>query len=400
METRPDQKISPTSTYPISTLVNKHIASLPVLLEACPIYALVMGMAHFSVQSPAQQLAAHLREQLGSAVWTGTMPGTIKLASDLGLDRRVVIEALKLLERDGLLESQGNGLPRKIVSAKSPGDAAPLRIMMLLYDSMDTQDYYITDMVHQLQAVGHHAAYAPKTMGALGMDIGRIARMVEKTEADAWIIRSGPQKVIEWFANQEVPSFALFGRHMEFPIASVNAERISVIRQIVNRLHKLGHRRMVMMVREERRKPQPGANEREFLSTLEQLGIQTGTYNMPDWGNDAEGLHQCIDSLFKHTPPTALIFGEPNLFLATRQHLADQGIIAPRDVSMVSMDPNPSFDWFQTSISHITWDSKPWINRVVKWADNVALGKEDLKKTLTKAEFIEGSTIGPPPSKA
>ena len=125
----------------------------------------------------------------------------------------------------------------------------------------------------------------------------------------------------------------------------------------------------------------------------------TGTYNMPDWGNDAEGLHQCIDSLFKHTPPTALIFGEPSLFLSTRQHLADQGIIAPRDVSMISMDPNPSFDWFQTSISHITWDAKPWINRVLKWAGNIALGKEDLKKTLTKAEFVEGSTIGPPPSK-
>ena len=154
---------------------------------------------------------------------------------------------------------------------------------------------------------------------------------------------------------------------------------------------------MVMMVREERRKPQPGANEREFLKELAKLGIQTGSYNLPDWGNDHEGLHQCIDSLFKHTPPTALIFGEPALYLAARQYLADRGITAPRDVSMISMDPNPSFDWFHSPISHITWDSKPWITRVVKWADNIAMGKEDTKKTLSKASFVEGSTIGPAP---
>ena len=354
-------------------------------------------MARFSVQSPAQQLAAHLREQLGSGVWTGTMPGTIKLASDLGLDRRVVIEALKLLEREGLLESQGNGLPRKIASIRSRQDAAPLRIMMLLYEAADTQDYYITDMVHQLQAAGHQATYASKTMNALGMDIARIAKLVEKTNADAWIIRSGSHKVNEWFSKQNFPAFALFGRHMEFSIASVNADRTTVLKQIVRRLHELGHRRMVMMVREERRKPEPGANERAFLAELQNLGIQTGVYNIPDWGNSAAGLHQCIDSLFKHTPPTALILGEPSIYLAVRQRLSDLGVIAPRDVSLISMDPNPSFDWFHSSISHITWDSKPWINRVVKWADNIALGKDDRKKTLTKAEFVEGSTIGPPP---
>lgn len=367
------------------------------MLAACPIYALVVGMAHFSVQSPAQQLAKHLREEIGNGVWTETMPGTIKLAADLGLDRRVVIQALKLLEKEGLVKSQGNGLPRQIVSSMARKEATPLRIMVLLYESNDTQDYYITEMVHQLQAAGHRVSYAANTMSALGMDVVRIANMAQKTKADAWVVRSGPQKVLEWFANQEAPCFALFGRHAEFPIASVNADKTTVIGDIVLRLHELGHRRMVMVVREERRKPQPGANEREFLATLSKLGIHTGSYNMPDWGNSREGLNRCITSLFKHTPPTALIFGEPGLYLSTRQQLSDRGIIAPRDVSMVSMDPNPSFDWFHPPISHITWDSKPWITRVLKWADNIALGMDDRKKTLTKASFVEGSTIGPPP---
>jgi hypothetical protein len=35
------------------------------------------------------------------------------------------------------------------------------------------------------------------------------------------------------------------------------------------------------------------------------------------------------------------------------------------------------------------------VRRVVRWADNVARGKEDRRQTLTKMEFIEGGTIGP-----
>ena len=354
-------------------------------------------MAHFSIQSPAEQLAGHLREQIGNGAWTGTMPGTIKLAADLSLDRRVVIEAPKLLEHEGLVESQGNGLPRRIVSAKAATEGSPLKVAMLLYESADTQDHYITDLVHQLQAAGHHAAYAPRTMTSLGMDTERIARMVEKEGADAWIILAGSSKVLEWFSKQDFPAFALFGRHAKFPIASVNADRMPMIQEIVRKLHQLGHRRIVKIAREERRKPEPGRVERAFLAELESLGIQTGSYNLPDWDDTVQGLHQCIESLFRHTPPTALLVGEPRLFLAVRQQLADQGIVAPRDVSMICMDPSTSFDWFHPDVSHVTWDSKPWIKRVLKWADNIALGKEDLRKTVTKVSFVEGSTIGPAP---
>ena len=40
------------------------------------------------------------------------------------------------------------------------------------------------------------------------------------------------------------------------------------------------------------------------------------------------------------------------------------------------------------------WDSRPVVNRIVQWADNVARGKVDIKQVFTQAEFIEGGTIG------
>jgi len=35
------------------------------------------------------------------------------------------------------------------------------------------------------------------------------------------------------------------------------------------------------------------------------------------------------------------------------------------------------------------------VRRVVRWAANVANGHPDTRQTLTKAEFVEGGTIGP-----
>jgi DNA-binding LacI/PurR family transcriptional regulator len=135
--------------------------------------------------------------------------------------------------------------------------------------------------------------------------------------------------------------------------------------------------------------------ERRFLEELERLGIETGAYNLPDWEDDSEGFHRCLDSLFRHTPPTALLPSEAALFFATQQYLLGRGLVVPRDVSLISLDNHPAFEWFKPEASRIHTDTRRWVSRVVQWADNVANGREDRRETLVRAEFVEGGTIGP-----
>ena len=35
------------------------------------------------------------------------------------------------------------------------------------------------------------------------------------------------------------------------------------------------------------------------------------------------------------------------------------------------------------------------MRRVMRWANHVALGKDDRRQSFTKAKFVEGGTIGP-----
>ena len=69
--------------------------------------------------------------------------------------------------------------------------------------------------------------------------------------------------------------------------------------------------------------------------------------------------------------------------------------MAPQHVSLVCCEPDPTFDWFEPLVTHICWDSRPLARRIVRWADNVAHGKDDRRASFTKAEFVEGGTIGP-----
>ena len=330
--------------------------------------------------------------------WRETLPGRDQLADELGCSHWTVETAMRRLAKEGLLVSQGPGRRRQIKLSPGFTRVRALRVMILLYEDSDKKTDYLVELVHRLQESGHDAVFAPKTMQNLGMAVKRIARFAATEKADAWVVVAGPRDVLEWFAAQPAPAFALFGRSTQVPLASTSPKKAEALIELTDRLVDLGHRRIVLLAREERRKPDPGFLERLFLNQLEKRGIRTGAYNLPDWGDHPGGLHQIIESLFQHTPPTALIVSEPSMFIAVLQHLSLLKIAAPGDVSLACTDMSEAFEWCDPGITHITWDSHPLIRRVIKWAANISRGNNDRRKTASKARLVVGGTIGPVPA--
>ncbi len=322
------------------------------------------------------------------------MPGILSLEIEIGVNRNTIHAALRLLENEGLLESGGTGRPRRIVLPKNFKPPSQ-RVVILLYEDADRTTHYMVELRHAIQEAGHVAEFARKTLRDLGMNVQRVANFVSKTSADAWVIKSSSRDILEWFSGQPTPAFAFFGRRRYVPLASTGPDKTEACAAAVRRLFELGHRRIVMLVREERKKPTPATLEQSFLDELKNLGIASGSYNLPDWQDNVAGFHHCLDSLFKHTPPSALFIDELPLFFSAQHHLAQIGIVAPQQVSMICLDSDPGFEWFQPSISHIHWDPSPMVRRVVDWTDNVARGREDRNKRQFKAVFVEGGTIGP-----
>jgi DNA-binding LacI/PurR family transcriptional regulator/ribosomal protein S25 len=353
-------------------------------------------MRSFHPVSLAEQVAAHIRREILQGTLGTAAPGVHRLAAELGVHHTTAEEALRMLEKEGLLVAQGPGR-RRLIRTPDNFAAPSMRVGILPYEESDRTLHFLLDMQHKLQDAGHSVGFASKTLHDLGMDAKRLARFAKDSEVDAWVIVAGPRGVLEWFADQATPAFSLFGRRRNVPIASTGPDKLPALLDSVDRLVELGHRGIVMLLREEHRKPQPGFIAQALLDAMEAHGLQTGPYNLPDWENNAEDLRRCLDSLFSITPPSALIVDEAFIFNVAQQHLARRGILAPQHVSLICADPDPTFEWFSPSIAHVRWDSRMVTRRVVRWANNVARGKEDIRQSLIKAEFIEGGTIGPAP---
>ncbi len=352
-------------------------------------------MAHFQAKSVSAQVAAHLKDEVAQGEWSETMPGEERLMRRLGVGAATVREALKLLEKEGVLAGQGAGRRRKIVLPENHAPPA-LRVGLLHFDPPARSLDYMIELHHRLEDAGQTSLDPDKTLIELGMNVSRVARYVKKIEADAWIVCSASREVLEWFAAQEMPAFALFGRMAGVPLAGAKPDKVSTHAAVARCLLDHGHRRISFLCRHQHRLPEPGRAMRAFLGELEADGIVTGAFNTPDWEENPEGFERLIESLFGGpTPPTALILDEPILYHAAHHYLARRGLQVPAEVSLTCTDGDPDFAWCKPSVAHIQWDSRPLLRRIMRWVNNVNLGKDDRKQSLTKAEFVEGGTIGP-----
>jgi len=353
-------------------------------------------MKPIHVLTPTEQVALHLENEISSGGISGDLPGMKSLSIRLGVNHKTVDGAVRILESKGLIQSNGTGKKRTITPQGATKTKA-LRVNILHYEPDDAKLHFMIDVRDRLNHAGHRAAFAPKSLTELKMDTGKIQGFIEKHPADAWIIQSAGREILEWFAQQPVPSFALFGRFRDVDVAATGTDKQQAVANAVRELHKMGHRRIVMLVQEEQCMPHPGLIPRAFLGALQELGIEHGRYNLPYWQKGSDSFRKCLDALFQHTPPTALFIPEPPLFIAAQQHLARKGIVAPERVSMICHDPSPAFHYCHPTISHFSYDLTPCIKRVTDWVKHVAMGKPDKRQLFTKAEFIRGGTIGPPP---
>ncbi len=354
-------------------------------------------MSAESFASLSEQVAGRIILRVQDGTWTDRIPGCKTLAHEFGVNHKTCESALKLLEARGVLVSLGRGRTRK-VAASFNAKPKKLRVMLLLYEKKDANDPIVVEVLYRLRDSGHDAIYAERTLLGLQMDVKRVSGYVEKTKADAWIVLAGSAEILEWFAQSPFPAFALFGRlDRNIPIACVGLSKLDAARELTERLLSLGHRRIVFITSEQRRKPAPGLLERSFLQRLEDEGIATGAYNLPDWGKRPGDLQQAMKSLCQVTPPTAVIADEPALFLAIMQQLSRLGYNAPEQVSIACLDQDSVFDFTCPAITHLQWNPDSIIKRITKWIQQTSSGRDDRHKNIVKAKLLVGDTIGPAP---
>lgn len=350
--------------------------------------------------SVIEQSATHLRDSINNGVWTGKLPGVVRLAEELGVSKLTMRAAIRILEDEDLITLSENGYSRYVTQQHNKSNnVSKVRVGIMMAEPLAEEagptQKIIYDILQQLEGSGLEPFVYKEDLKSIRHDIKRLETIIAGSPADIHIIVAGSLEVIEWFSQQDQPCIALFGRTGDVPIARVGIDKSAATEEVLTRLIKSGHKRIVKLTRKERRLPSLGLAERHFIEVLVRHGIETSTYNLPDWEETPEGLSNLLEGLFKLTPPTAIFTDETAIWIAVQQFLAQNKILVPEDVSVIASDYDPLFSWCYRMPSHFSWQGSLLVRHIVKWVTGIKSGKVDHKKKLHPAEFVAGGTIGP-----
>ncbi|BCU75847.1 substrate-binding domain-containing protein [Luteolibacter sp. LG18] len=352
--------------------------------------------------SLVDQTALHLQQGIEAGRWRGPLPGVVRLAGELGVSKDTAEAALVALEARGWIVSRGRGRRREVVADRSPETLhRSLRIGMLLRDDLPKSPAYMQELclklVHDLEALGHQPVLAPKSIGDLGLDPARVGRMVAKFRADAWIISGAPPDVLDGFHHRGLPFLSLGGHVSSYPMASASISSAKAVDATVDHLIDLGHRRIVLVCLPDWVRPVPGPMVSHFFRKLQAAGLPASEYNAPFHETTPEGFGKLLESLFRLTPPTALIVPHMHYAFAAMSFLASRGLSVPRDVSLVVRSPDPAFDWVRPHIAHFHYPVDALFRRILRWVDACSKGLPDHESLAVDAVLVPGESLAPPP---
>ena len=355
-------------------------------------------MAVIRRQSVIQQTASHLLTEIQQGRWREGLPGIRRLAEELGVSRGSLRAAVRLLESEGHVSCHGSGRRRQ-ASSKPSALRQALRIGVLLQSPHAKQNAEmqrtLADLRHDVEVAGHVMVVASKAHQDLGDDPRKLSRLVADVEADAWIVVAGSRALLEWFSAQDLPAVAFGGACVGLPLAGSGIDFVPPIRAAVRHLVSLGHRRLVLIAPRHWREPKPSRILQAYFDELLIQGIPAGEYNAPTWEEDAAGLYRLLHSLFRVTPPSALLIVEPPRVLAVMQFLNQQGLRVPSDVSLVCLGQDSMFDWCEPPVAHVRYDLNLPMQRIVKWIAAISHGTSERKIRLFPAQFDTGGSTGP-----
>ncbi len=347
-----------------------------------------------------EQTASHLREGIATGRWRDRLPGVRRLAEELDVSNDTVRAALKLLESDGSLQPRGAGKARHISPARSAhAGRRVVRVALLpaepLQESSAHTQRTMLRLVSAIEHAGHECSIAAKPLAQIGHRIERLARLVAATTADAWVAYTPSYEVLSWFVQNKLPILALGGHSQTLPVACSRTDISAAMIAAVDALVAHRHRRIVLISPRLWREPSLHPAAQTFLDRMTHHRVPCSSYNLPDWGESAEGLEHLLRVLFQATPPTALLFLKPAHTVAVLSFLAERGLRVPQDVSLVSIVSDPIFGLRRPPIAHFHWPVDPHIRRITRWVRHLALGQTDRGTKIVHAEFIPGGTIGP-----
>ena len=337
-----------------------------------------------------------MREGIRTRRWAGTLPGERILAKELQVSVGTVHAALKQLETEALLSAHGAGRARVVVhkARRKTTAGASLRVGILPYESPATDVMLMQSLLfavsRSLEEAGHKPFMPAKTMSALRHRPGSILKMMLAEEAEAWLLVTPRLEVTEALLQKlERPLFTIGGQPSKEPVAGVTLGVDSAMAAMLAALVDAGHRRICALLPPRYHRPTPSRMLTAVREGLAALGLRPGSFNTPEWDGSREGLRAILETLFKITPPTALIVDDVRHAVAIQSYFAERGI-RPGRIALIVIGQDPVLAWMSPAPGVIHGDVDGFSRQVIRWVQSCADGRPGRERVVIQGRFESG----------
>ncbi|MFD0892993.1 substrate-binding domain-containing protein [Luteolibacter ambystomatis] len=351
--------------------------------------------------SISESTAEVIKTGLQTRRWP-SLPGERHLATELGVSRATVRNALALLTEMGHLSSPSQGHKRSVRALPVEASRDGLRVDLLIgrdFHFLDQDDRQVlTGLSEAIMKAGHRMAQDFPNLSTIKPTAGGFERFVKDRAADVRIIYGGAWESLRWFAERPEPVLALGGRSLGLNLDSIGIDTSLAVGDAVRTLTRLGHRRIAFIChRYIREAPTPGRILRAFIDALADAGVEASPYNHPAWDESVEGLQEVLEELFRITPPTAIIVGS-SLALAGLMSFCNRcGLRIPEHLSLVVLESSLSVQWFRPKLAMIRIaPCAELVSAAMDWLKHPSReGREPLVKLLPSS-FLPEASLAPP----
>ncbi|MEZ5278479.1 MAG: substrate-binding domain-containing protein [Opitutaceae bacterium] len=297
--------------------------------------------------SLVQQTLEILRRDIARGRWTNRLPGERLLCQTLRISRPTLRQALRILQAEGRIESV-RGVGHRIVSAgpgtkrKGPAD---LIVRLLLPDfnnqTLAERDGWI-DELKTLLFQSNARLHLHQGSHFLSKDPTRAVRhLVDQNPGNAWILCRCPPAVQSWFASRAVPCLVVGHSEDAIPLPRVFIDEAAAGVDAVNRLARLGHRRIGLIHRPTSDRSHPLVSG--FNSAIADSEALSG--RVVQVGGNYQDLCRSIGQIRQREPSmTAILIGDARTYATVSTFLIREGSAVPGDISLVSLRHEPFLD--------------------------------------------------------
>lgn len=350
------------------------------------------------------ETAEHLRRALAARRWTDTLPGERTLAELMKISRPTLRAALQILVREGVLSVSARRKYRVQTRGEKRLVHTSGRVVLLSPYTLQELEIRIPPTITwidhlrerllraqlEFEVVCRPSCYSGRPQKALEL-------LARENTPDCWLLYRSTPAMRQWFIRRQQRHLVLGSVNQTEESSSVDLDYDATCRHAVGLFARAGHR-AVALVQLKTGLPGDESSRETFLKACRERQPEPLTPFLLEHDGTREGACRAVDHLLQFNPrPTAILSAYPQQTISVFSRLIERGYRIPGDMSLISRDYHPTFDFLSPSLAYYKWSYRNYASKVFQTIQSILhhpLGYVIHARILP--EFVNGVSLGLP----